>query len=267
MTESIGRPAPAPPWWRRVGSFLAALWRRFIKALQWPETTLPAAPPPPSPPGRLTERRSITPIAVPARGFAFHFQVHGVFIWTSDGLDRPALRSLVETFLPYARGHVKGLAADLARGIEPHRGEDFEGRLRRRLADTRDWTYERRGQRVRCRAYVRVQPDERIRERIRPYWERLIELDYEHDIAARRARHAAGVSSQWAQILQKLLDGPQPGGAASMTDEQLAKVVREIVGDQQAWENAMAGLNAQNEYQREGFFDLLSEQGPQRPKA
>ncbi|WP_250008175.1 hypothetical protein [Actinoplanes sp. M2I2] len=258
MTDVTSRPTNAPGRWRRIGAYLMRLWRRFVAAFQGPE--VPLAPPPPAP-GRLTERRSIAPLAVPARGFAFDFQIDGTFVWTSDGLDRSDLRSLVETFLPYARGHLKGVAAGLARGVEPHRGEDFERRLRSKLAEMRDWTYERQGLRVRCRAHVRVRLDDRIQEHIRPYWERMIELDYERDIAARRARHVDRVSAQWAAVLERLLKAPVPGGAATMTDEQLAKVVREHLGEQRAWEDALAGLGPQDEYRREGFFDLLTEEG------
>jgi hypothetical protein len=257
MTDFTDQPPPAP-WGRRTVTFLAALWRRFVAALQGSNT---------QPVQRLSESWPIAPITVPARGFAFNFRVRGVFVWSGEGLSRSALRSLVETFCPYASGRLQGLAARLARGVEPHRGEDLEGRLRQRLAETGEWTYERHGRRVSCRIHVRVEPDERLREHIRPYWERLIALDYERDIAARRARHTDAVSAQWAAILKKLLDGPEAGGAATMTDEQLAKVMREILADRRSWEDAMAGLGSQDEYAREGFFDLLDERNGRRPSA
>ncbi|MEV6302270.1 hypothetical protein AB0M02_22830 [Actinoplanes sp. NPDC051861] len=259
----MNQPTEKTTWRRR----LAAFWRRCLAALRGPDPVPQPAPAPPLPPGHLVERRSITPIDVAARGFAFQFQVHGVFVWSSDGLERQHLRSLVDRFAPYAHRYLKGIAAGLARGVEPHRGEEFEGRLRRRLRDLGDWSYTRDGMKVTCRPQVHIQLDERVQQHIRPFWEELISLDYERDVAARRARHTARTSTQWAAVLDELLTGPVPGAAASMTNERLADVVREVLkerlAEQQTLADAMTALGPQNEYAREGFFDLLEEhRGP-----
>lgn len=258
-------PADRPKWWRRVRGAVVKSWKRSIAALAGPEQPPYVPPAPPEPPGRLLSRRTITPIDVPAQGFAFDFQLSGVFEWRSNGLERATLDSLVERFLPYARAHLKEEATGLARDIEPHRGDEFERRLRQRLDQLGAWRYERGGQQVTCRAYVRVQLDERVRQHIQPYWERLITLDYEHDLATRRAKHADGVSTEWAKILHRLLDGPVPGGAARMTDQQLAEVVRELLADRAAatdpLSEALKNLDPQDEYAREGYFDLFSGRG------
>jgi hypothetical protein len=118
-------------------------------------------------------------------------------------------------------------------------------------------SYERDGSKVNCRAHVRIRLDERVQQQVRPYWEKLIELDYARDVAARRARHAAGMSTQWAAILDRLLAGPVPDGAARMTDEQLAAVVKDLLAERAA--NESADLATSGEYEREGYFDLLEE--------
>ncbi|WP_157441668.1 hypothetical protein [Actinoplanes awajinensis] len=270
MTDPKNPPPAAPGWWRRLGIRLAALWKRLLAGFRGPDPVPSVPPRPPTPPGRQTERRSITALTVPARGFAFHFEVSGTFVWTTDGLERYALHSLVERFLPYAHSYLKEIATDVARGVEAHRGGDFENRLRERLDRVGEWKYQRRGQEVACRAHVRVDLDQRVQQHVRPFWERLITLDYERDVAARRARNVAGVSSQWAVILQKLLDGPMPGGAAAMTDDQLASVVRGLLEERAAdldpvWE-ALRGVDPQNEYAREGYFDLIpGSRPPQSP--
>lgn len=267
MTDPMETSTEAASWWRRLTTRLRVLWQRFVLALQGPESTLPR---PSGPLGRLSERRSITPLAVPARGLAFDFQVCGMFIWNSEGLERRNLHSLVEHFLPYARQHLKYIATGLARGVEPHRAEDFEKRLRRHLAELGDWTYERHDLRVTCRVYARVHLDERVREHIRPYWEKMISLDYDRDVASRRARHVDGVSRQWAAILEKLMAGPLPDGAASMTDQELATVVKELIqrraDEARSFEDAVNNLGSDSEYAREGYFDLLSERRD-RPSA
>jgi hypothetical protein len=175
--------------------------------------------------------------------------------------------SCPQTFQPHARARLTRLAGGLARGVEPHRGEDFEGRLQRRLDDTGDWTFEWNGRRIACRVHVRVEPDERLREHLRSYWERLVALDYERDIAARRARHTDTVSAQWSAVLKRILDSSEPTGAATMTSEKLATVIREILTDRRAWDEAMDGLEAQDEFARDGFFDPLGEDNRRRPFA
>jgi hypothetical protein len=257
MTDPDDRPAAPSSWWRRIGSPLASSWRRVVSALQGSE---PADQ-------QLKQRWAITPIAVPARGYAFNFQVHPTFTWTSEGVGRTTFRSLVETFQPHARARLTRLAGGLARGVEPHRGEDFEGRLQRRLDDTGDWTFEWNGRRIACQVHVRVEPDERLREHLRSYWERLVALDYERDIAARRARHTDAVSAQWSAVLKRILDSSEPTGAATMTNEKLATVIREILADRRAWDEAMDGLEAQDEFARDGFFDPLGEDNRRRPFA
>ncbi|BCY13199.1 hypothetical protein [Actinoplanes sp. L3-i22] len=267
MTDQSSKPPDRPGWWHRLASAIAALWRRWIAALRGPDPAPYVPPTPPPPPGRLVTRRTITPLTVPARGFAFHFQIHGVFIWRSDGLDRDALDSLVERFLPYAHHHLKDEAIGLAREVEPHRGGDFERRLRNRLDQLGEWKYEKGGQHVTCRPQIRIQLDERVRQHIRPYWEQLITLDYERDLAARRARHADGVSSQWAAILKRLLDGPVPDGAARMTNDQLAAVVRDLLAERGAeapdpLTEAFRNLDPDEEYAREGYFELFGARSP-----
>ncbi|GIF14918.1 hypothetical protein [Actinoplanes teichomyceticus] len=265
-TIPTNEPAATTGWQR-----FAAFCRRLVAALRGPDPIPYVPPPPPPPPGRLTERRTIAPLAVPARGLAFHFQVYGMFLWTTDGLERSALHALVERFLPYAHQYLKELATDLAGEVEPHRGGDFERRLRQRLDRLGEWTYQRRGQEVTCRPQVRVHLDERVQQHIRPYWEQLIALDYERDLAARRARNMAGASTQWASILERLIDGPVPGGAATMTDEQLAQVVKELLVDRAAKVDplleALNSLKPQDEYAREGYFDLLDSVRPPQPPA
>ncbi|GAA2531987.1 hypothetical protein [Winogradskya humida] len=261
MTDSLDeqtRPARWSRFWRRV----MTIWSRFLGFLRGPA-------PAPQLRVRLLERRSITPITVPARGFAFNFQVHGVFVWESDDMARiEELREMVDHFLPYAHHHLKVAATGPARQVEPHRGEEFEALLRRTLDEFVQWTYLRRGLRVTCRPEIRVQLDERVRQHIRPYWEQLITLDYERDLADRRARHTDGISKQWSVILDQLLSGPAPDGAASMTDEQLAHVVKGLLAERAAADqllaDGLAGLDPQNEYEREGYFDLLSERRSRR---
>ena len=50
-----------------------------------------------------------------------------------------------------------------------------------------------------------------------------------------------------------------------MTDEQLAAVVKDLLAERA--EDQSAGVGAQGEYEREGYFDLLEERRQQRRPA
>lgn len=61
------------------------------------------------------------------------------------------------------RFQLQQLAADLARNYSPHRVRELEVELKRVLATTGTWRYERHGTTVGCRPQVRVQLDDRVK--------------------------------------------------------------------------------------------------------
>ncbi|MCO1594870.1 hypothetical protein M8C17_06785 [Micromonospora sp. RHAY321] len=266
-----------PGLWRRFGHWLLTLWRRLIAALQGPQPApAPAPPPPPTPPpppGRLTERRDAqAPIVVPARGYVFNFTVRAAFVWSSDGLPREMLSGSAQYFLPYAVRALTRLAAARARNFPAHRAREFEVEFQRALADMGTWRYERGGVQVTCQPHVWVQLDERVKQAVRPYWEQLIKLDCEYDVDVKRAQYAERLSRQWLSILEKLVDSPVAGGAARMTNENLASVVQDLIAEQKATAQRLEDLLEERMrngdiFEQATSFDLLAERLRGQPRS
>lgn len=250
-------------WWRRFGSWLVRLWQRLVAALSGPAPEPLPPPPPPAPPGRLTERRDApAPIIVPARGYVFTFRIHASFVWSSNGLPREVLSGSAQFFMPYAIRALTRLAAARARNLPAHRARDLEVELQRAVAESEPLAYERGGARVTCQAYVSVELDERVKQAVEPYWEQLIKLDCEYDVDTRRAQYVDRMSRQWSTVLEKLVDSPVAGGAATLANENLAAVVREFLAERKAEAERLESLLAEharngNGYEQSTLFDRL----------
>lgn len=268
--------ADSPGMWRRFGSWLLTLWHRLVAALRGPEPVPMPPPPPPPPPGRLTERRDgQAPIIVPARGYVFTFRIHAAFIWSSEGIPREVLSGSAQYFMPYAIRALTRLAAARARNVVAHRARELEVELQRAIAETGPWRYERNGVRVTCQPYVWVELDDGVKQAVKPYWEQLIKLDCEYDVDVKRAQYVDRLSRQWLAILENLVDNPVAGGAAKMTNESLAAVVRGLIAEQNATAQRLENLLGErlrngDAYEQATSFDILAERlnahGPKTAK-
>ncbi|GAB3053293.1 hypothetical protein [Micromonospora schwarzwaldensis] len=265
MTDTTNT-AGSPAAWRRFRSWLLTLWHRLVAALRGPEPVpMPPPPPPPPPPGRVTERRDApAPIIVPARGYVFTFRVHATFVWSSEGIPREFLSGSAQYFMPYAVRALTCLAAARARNVVAHRARELEVELQRAIADSGSWRYERNGVRVTCQPYVWVELDEAVKKAVKPYWEQLIKLDCEYDVDAKRAQYVDRMSRHWLAILDKLVDNPVASGAAKMTNESLAAVVRDLIAEQNATAQRLEDLLGErlrngDAYEQATSFDILAE--------
>jgi hypothetical protein len=264
MTDASRTPGSVGGW-RRFGSWLLTLWHRLVAAISGPEP-VPMPPPQPPPPGRLAERRDApAPIVVPARGYVFTFRVHASFVWSSDGLPREVLSGSAQHFMPYAIRELTRLAAARARDLPAHRARKLEVELQHAIAEAGPWQCESGGVRVTCQAYVSVELDDEVKRAVKPYWEQLIKLDYEHHVDAKRAAYVDRMSRQWATILSELVDSPVAGGAATLANESLAAVVRDFLTERNAEARRLEDLLAEHArngdgYEQSTFFDRLMEQ-------
>ncbi|MFY1599427.1 hypothetical protein [Micromonospora sp. WMMD737] len=199
-------------------------WHAFFPPV---EPVPPAGPPAPPVPDTVTFRHDVPqPILVPARGDAFDFRLHAVYNWTAQNMPYEALRLRAERYLAWAGGIVRERAVDLARQYEPHRSHDLERALNDRLAGQR---WPREGSQPYFWVQVRVSPDERVRERLRPYWEQRIKLECDHELEKIRAQQADELTRRWCAVLQSLEDDPVTAHAARLTGEQFAEVFRRYV--------------------------------------
>ncbi|RAO56011.1 hypothetical protein [Micromonospora saelicesensis] len=202
--------------------------RRWWHVL-FPPAELPLPPPPPPPvvPTTATFRQDVPgPILVPAKGDAFDFRLHVVFNWTAQNMAYEELRLRAERYLGWAAGIVRERAVDLAREHEPHRSHDLERVLNGRLGGQR---WPREGAVPHFGVLIRVSPDERVRERLRPYWEDRIRLECDHELQKIRATQADELTRRWCAVLQNLEDDPVTSHAARLTGEQFAEVFRRYV--------------------------------------
>ncbi|WDZ82368.1 hypothetical protein [Micromonospora cathayae] len=201
-------------------------WREFSRpVVPEPIVTLPAPPPPAE---LVLRREAREPVLVPARGDAFDFQVHPAYTWTGRGASFGEFRQRVDGYLDWAGGVVRDQAADLARRHEPHRSHELERALNAHLAGQ---VWPRGGDGPRFTVQVRVLPDQRIRDQLRPYWEERIRLECRHELDTLRTRQAEDLTSRWREVLSRLADDPVTRHAARLTEKQFAQVFGEYADE------------------------------------
>ncbi|MTK03122.1 hypothetical protein FF096_13945 [Micromonospora sp. CP22] len=175
----------------------------------------------------MTFRQDVPqPLLVPAKGDAFDFRLHAVYAWTASNMSFEELRARAEGLLPWAGGIVRERSIDLAREHEPHRAHDLERALNNLLMHQR-WPQD--SNLPQFGVHLRVSPDERVRERLRPYWERRIELECQHELQKIRAWQADDLTRRWAAVLQSLEDDPVTGHAAHLAGAEFAEVFHRYV--------------------------------------
>lgn len=215
--------ASSRPWYSRLQNILEQIFPP-------PESDIPVRPvmaPPPSPPvfEVLNQRRDAKPFTVPAQGDAFDFQVHATFAWTAHRMTKPDFQQRVDARMSWATSIVIEEAARGAREFFPHQANGLERTLNNRFAGL-TWPGENP---LRFSARVRVQPDSRVRERLRPYWEERIKLECEHELNLLRAAHADELTRRWRAVfdgLEKELSTPHP---AQLAGDRFAKVFGEYL--------------------------------------
>ena len=267
MTEETPNKSPDAGFWRRFGSWLSGLWRSFLSALQPPEPDpIPEGPsilPPPT--GRVAERHKLSmPIVVPARGHVFDFHINATFLWSAHGIHRETLTGATRVLMPFAVRALAAVAAKHARDYTAHRAGDLERDLQADLAHGGPWCYERNGVTFTCQPQVWVQLDPRVKQAVQPYWEKLITLECEHDVDVMRAQYTDRLARQWREVLEELVTSQVAGGAAQMTDDQLASVVSQLMSTPQVSaeepEKLMAEQSGDPQSTRESPIDQIMEQ-------
>ncbi|MEV0942951.1 hypothetical protein [Micromonospora wenchangensis] len=194
---------------------------------RWWHVLFPPVAPVARPTGWVTYRHDVpAPLLVPAKGDAFDFRLHAVYSWTAQNISYDELRFRAERYLPWAGGILRDQALDLGRAHEPHRSHELEQALNQRLADRR---WPRVGPEPHFGVQVRVIPDERVRERLRPYWENRIWMECEHELQKIRARQVDELTRRWCALLQSMEDDPVTSHAARLTGDDFAEVFAHYV--------------------------------------
>ncbi|MBO4208372.1 hypothetical protein GSF22_20515 [Micromonospora echinofusca] len=169
------------------------------------------------------------PIVVPALGEAFDFRIHAIYDWTGQQIRQEELRYRVDLHnMTWAVGVVRELSAAIARGYEPHRSQELEEKLNDCFREQR-WPRAARPGQPQFTVRVWVRPDERVRERLRPYWEQRIALECEHELSKLRTEFADDLTRRWRDVLQSLEQDPVTLHAARLTGERFAEVFGQYV--------------------------------------
>ncbi|MFU8850804.1 hypothetical protein ACNAW0_07435 [Micromonospora sp. SL1-18] len=252
MTDASGGKARSPdrrPRWADRGRELAdavgprllagirTLWAQLLPLLQklWAAADGDVPSLPPDETLKLEHRESYNPFAVAAKGHVFTFTVYPVLTWSAAGLRAEALAWCAGQFRHAAIHRLRRIAADRARDIAPHRAGDLEVALQAALEKQPPWRYERAGMTVECRPEVReVRHDDRVRETLRPHWDRLIELECEYELYLTRARYAEELNRRWVTLLDKMGADPAGDEEAEAIAEELTRARRHMAAEQQA---------------------------------
>lgn len=191
----------------------------------------PPPPPAPPPPGPLTLTNAPPePILLPAKGDAFDFRLFAVFTWHSVGMEQAELEYWARRLSDRGRRTVIDQAADIAREYEPHDARGLETRLRLALGD-RSWTCNEEGASVRFQVRARVEPDERVREKLRPFWEQRIQMECQQELDLLRVKLVDQLTEEWSAILKKLEEDPFTPHAAKLSEERFANVFGDFVAE------------------------------------
>ncbi|MEV0808207.1 hypothetical protein [Micromonospora sp. NPDC050200] len=239
---------------------LNTLWKHHLAPALKNLKAAVAAETPPPPPDEPTERQEASaPFALPAQGYVFTFTVRATFTWTATGVRPDLLSWYARYFMPDAIRRVKRVAAEQARAFPAHRAGELEVSLRRALdeQDRPPWHYKRGRVHVACRPEVSVRLDERVRQILQPYSERLIKLECQNDLYTRRAQYAEQLNRRWKAIMDEFVDHPAPGEAEEAIKEELNQARRHLMEEEKA--AAQWNKKLQRERRRhEGFDDFLN---------
>ncbi|MEU2614512.1 hypothetical protein ABZ570_23450, partial [Micromonospora sp. NPDC007271] len=222
---------------RRLVAGLHTLWGNLLPLLQklWAAADGDVPPPPVDEGLKLEHRETLSPIVVAAKGHVFSFTVRTVLTWSATGLRPEVLIWYAGHFRPAAIQRLRRIVADRARDVAPHRAGDLEVALQTALDEQAPWRYERGDVTVECRPEVwSVRQDDRVREALRPHWDRLIELECEYELYVTRARYAEELNRRWVALLDEMVDDPAGGEEAEAIAEELSRARRHMAAEQQS---------------------------------
>ena len=167
---------------------------------------------------------------MPADGDVFDFEVYPIYVWTGNQMPVEELGHLAERYGAWARRLVRDRTAEIARRYAPHRANDLERKLNEWFAG-KNWTCHGEGAVFRLGVHLRVRPDQRVRDQLRPYWEQRIKMECNHELDRLRANLVDRLTEEWSTVLQKLQQNPSMAHAARLTEEQFATVLGQFTAE------------------------------------
>ncbi|MEU4425333.1 hypothetical protein AB0F81_32330 [Actinoplanes sp. NPDC024001] len=163
------------------------------------------------------------PLRLLAQGDAFCFEVHVAYRWRGHAADREQLRTHAEYLMPRARRFVTHWLRPIARSYPPHRAHVLEEDVNQRFNDY--WCPLHDGdQQLRFSFTGRVEPEEAVRQQMRPYWQARIKAECDHELGLQRAQLADELTRRWSEVFERLQRDPRAAHVAALSEERFATV-------------------------------------------
>jgi ribosomal protein L36 len=189
------------------------------------------------PVGDYWETKRFQPFFVPAQGDVFDFEVTLKITWRGSSVTRDQLREMATRDQHRVYWTLRNRIVDVSRNFQPHRALDLE----RQLNETLDQT-QKECALVRRKAKVRVLPEERVREKLRPYWERRIEMDSDHELRLHRLEQVHKLTREWSEVLEQLHQKPFAVPGAKLAEKELATIMEDVTREEQRLLKELLGL-------------------------
>ncbi|TDC49520.1 hypothetical protein E1258_27105 [Micromonospora sp. KC207] len=235
-----------PGFWRRLWNRLTG--RRPEARSEQPATaTSPAASVPITP---LTESIDAgTPLAIPAMGEAYDFQVQVEATWSAAVTDLDDLRTRADRHSESVRRAVRDVVWQVGRAFAPHRALDAERAMVEALPA--DFCFTDAGVSLRCQVKLRVRPDARV-----------VDVLLAYSLMRVRADNVEAAAARWREILTGFT-GQDVGDlvlpyAAQLTDKPFAASVTGLENARHQARTDLADVldRAAKSHTRVGLFEF-----------
>ncbi|MEU8179908.1 hypothetical protein AB0B85_31135 [Micromonospora sp. NPDC049044] len=242
-------------FWRR-------LWRRITGRPTGPGNRLPEPVRPPVQPDLpLTEVGDAgQPLAIPALGEAYDFQVQVEATWTAVAKDVDALRVRTDVQAESVRRAVRDKIWQVGRRFAPHDALEAERAMSAELPAELCFT-DADGT-LRCKVTLRVRPDARVVEHLLPFSQSYLEMTSRQVLMLLRAEQVEELAGRWREVLSGFV-GQDVGDlvlpyAAQLTDKPFAASVTGLEADRRRARAELAEVldRAAKSHTRVGLFEF-----------
>lgn len=241
--------------------FWARLWRGFTGGPVDPTSSRGTAvePAPAAKPFRESGRAG-EPLAVPAMGEAYDFQVQVDATWTAATAGQEELRERSGRHIEAVRRAVLGSIWQVGREFAPHQALDAEKAMTGMLF--REFCFDDDGVSLRCQVRLQVRPDPRVVEALLPFSKSYVEIAAKHEVMRLHADNVETLAGQWRDILAGFA-GHEAGDlvfpyAARLADKPFAESVTALENDRRRARAELAEVldRAAKSHTRVGLFEF-----------
>jgi hypothetical protein len=242
------------------------VWSRFWSWLTGEkiehESEGPTSGPPPAP--VLPSQREVVdaglPLAIPAMGEAYDFEVQVEATWTGAAADLDALHTRTSRQVESVRQAVRDKVWRIGRDFAPHEALKAELAMAKVLTD--DLCFTDIDGTLRCTVKVRVRPDARVVQHLLPFSQRYLDSESNQVLLLQRAGHVEELAERWQEVLSGFV-GQEVGDlvrpyAAQLTDKSFAASVSALEADRRDARAELADVldRAAKSHTRVGLFEF-----------